>query len=149
MEKSNAKRQNGETTESNSYTPQATSNTCEICERDFKNQGGLRIYIKRMHKEARVTFACNKCGVSSNLKTRKKTTRRHARETGTMKMEPRHVADATEPYRPETWHATQDRTRRKTGYQNKKQMNNTINPAYTNRNGLYVRDVTRGNPRQT
>ena len=61
-EKSNAKRQNGETTERKSYTPQATSNTCEICERDFKNQGGLRIHIKRMHKEARANFACNNCG---------------------------------------------------------------------------------------
>ena len=42
--------------------PQATSNTCEKCERDFKNQGGLRIHIKRIHKEVRVIFACNKCG---------------------------------------------------------------------------------------
>ena len=100
-EKSNAKK-NGETTERNSYTTQATSNTCEICEKDFKNQGGLRIHIKRMHKEARVTFACNKCGAIFKSENSKKTTGRHARETGRMKMESRHVADVTKPYRPET-----------------------------------------------
>ena len=66
-----------------------------------------------------------------------------------MKIELRHVADATEPYRPETWPATKDRTARETGYQNKKQPNNTINTASINRNGQYFRDVTRGNPRQT
>ena len=49
-------------TERNSYTTPATSNTCEICEKDFKNQGGLRIHFKRMLKEASVNFACNKCG---------------------------------------------------------------------------------------
>ena len=48
-------------------TPEATNNTCPECGKVCKNQRGLRIHIKRMHKDPTIIFKCAKC--SAEFKT--------------------------------------------------------------------------------